>query len=452
MKIKNILASFMLALTILIIPFVWPATDIKVFGQEIKWNGLNLSTVTDDRLEGELQFEENIYLRGGTKYLFTSDLALEEEDRESIAEDTANKFVKRLESYGFHHLESKWWIEDDALKVEVLLPHLTDQDNLILQLLASQGDIRFYTQDPEYDPSAQDEESQGQISIFEGMIDSGLTREDLIYVKSNYGNASNGYGFKVKFKEDSALSVLLFNQNETYRATMMLVDGQPVAVRSAQIQTPGTLDGYEPVVYMSSIIDESFEVNDAVVSIYRSGELPHTLVLESSNEISPLLASGIETNIKLAMISVFALISVLVFWRYRWNGLYSVFITAVSFLWLIFVLKLLTLQLSISVLIGLNIALVLFFSISLKFTSNIQSRSIKMLDGEVFEVLKTIRRYIMAIIIMVIIASFVASTVLNDIVGVLGFGTSVLWIWLYIGGWLYYRYFYAQQLRYEKNN
>lgn len=452
MRIKNTLAIIIFFLFVALIPFIWPATDIKVLGHHIDWDGLNLSTISGHRYEGELRFRDALDTRGGVKYTFESDLAtFPEDERQKTAEELVYKFADRLERNGYKDFDMRWWINDGTKVIStVLVANQAEDDAVLISLLASRGNFSFWTQDPEYSP----EEENTEFNFYQGMKPADITQGDILSLKSVYGVKNNGYGFKLKFKNESAFNILSFTQTETYRTTMMVIDGQPVAVRSYQLETTGDVSSYEPVVHMTSLIDNSFDINDTVEVMWQTGELPASLELTDSQPISPLLGESFENNIKLAIFIAVCLLSILLIFRYRFLGIFVVLTYFLFSILLIFVLMLFRAQFSLPLIFGIFLGFLLFLLLQIDLLSRLKRyplQDIEAVYSDVDKIQSSYRRLLIVLLGLALVISHVPIFEVAQTANVLGVGIIATLIISYLAHYLYLVPFYSWQLRYETN-
>lgn len=454
MRIKNIAIILTLLLFIVLIPFIWPATNIRVFGQHIDWNGLNLATITGDRYEGELRFRDALDTRGGTKYTFQADLStFSEDERNQKADEIVTKYADRLERSGYKDFDMKWWIKDENIHITVLVANQNADDSIIIPLLGSRGNFSFWTQDPEFDPNAEENKDQ-EFSFYQGMQPASITQDDIISLDSVYGARNNGYGFKIKFRNEAAFNILSFSQSETYRTTMMVIDGQPIAVRSYQLDTPTSLNDYEPVIFMSSLIDNSFDINDTIEVVWKTGELPTNLEMTDTQTVSPLLGESFEWDAKLAIFIAVGLLSVLLVFRYKFLGVFVVTTYTIFGILIIFILMLLKAQLSLPLILGTLLGFLLLLLLQIDFLGRVKKHS-KSNIREVYEDVKAIqphyRKLLLVLLGLSLLVSYIPIFEVSQTATALGVSSILIIAVLYLTYYLYLTPFYNLQLRYETN-
>ncbi|MBN1331439.1 hypothetical protein JW978_00970 [Candidatus Dojkabacteria bacterium] len=459
MRIRNTLAILFIILTAIIAVFAWPASNIKLLGQTIDWNGLNLATITNDKYKGELQFGDSLELHGGKKYIFSADLSIgevlpeaspeadiegaaadsqnnEEEpaiqiDYQAKAKSNAEKFGARLEHYGYQDFELRWSLENESiLQLELTISKNLEDDEQILQLLASQGVIELWSQDPAYDPETATEEDS--FSFFTGMIAVELNKDQIVDLSSLYSQKAGGYGFKMTFSSDALLPILIATQTETYRGTMLVIDGQPIATRSYQLENTDKEDS-KPVMYMSSLVGDNFAINDAVGAVFRTGELDSQFNLQAVEEVEPILGTDYMNNIKLALILMFGFLSIILIYRYNWLGIYQVLYLLVNLIWGIALMKLFGTKLSLSLVSGILLGVLFILLLNLIFIRRLDtSGKMKVLMEKIQEVREYYRNAHFLALVVVFFASVINLFVVDQFAGAFGVLIFVSMLQLYV--------------------
>ncbi|MBD3280043.1 hypothetical protein GF389_00780 [Candidatus Dojkabacteria bacterium] len=457
MKVRNTLAIIFTLLTAIVAVFAWPAANIEVLGQTIDWDGLNLSTVTGKRYEGELQFEESLDLRGGKKYTYSAELmqtpdqeigeaaeaeegekgkqeaAAEQPDYQSLAEDNVNKFINRLQHYGYQDFKLKWYLENEStLKVELDISKHQKEDEQVLQLLASRGSVQLWTQDPEYDPEAADPEAQQSFNFYDGMQQIEIEQNQILEIDSTYNNKARGYGFKIRFDAEALVPLLMATQTETYRATMLVIDGQPIATRTYQIENIEK-DDAEPIMYMSSLVGDDFAVNDAVEAVFRSGEVDTQLNLQSVEEVKPTLGEDYLDNTKLALLLMIGFLAILLIYRYNWLGIYQVIYLTSGLIWSLALMKFFDTKLSLALVAGILLGILFVLLINLMFVRRLDTaEKLKSLLENVRSVRDNYRNVYFLALTLVFIGSFIGAYFADQMLGAFGAVVIVSLTQLYI--------------------
>jgi len=382
MKIRAFYTVFLIILIGVLFAFATPGVNFKVGGKTIKFDGLNLKTISGNKYKGELQFGNGLDIRGGKKYTLQTSLAnVAADQREKYSKDLVDKFAARLELYGYNRLNSnafkqfdlRWSIVDDNLNIELTAPEKSSDDYQIVNLLGSKGKLEIWTQDPSYDSSKETEDSN--FSFLTGMKQSQLTVDDIESIESVYSSKANGYGFRLTFKKEARIPVTMMNQLETSRGTMLVIDSQPIAYRTYAIENIESGSKSKPVIYVTSFF-QSFSVNDTIPAINQGGELDQALTLTDEKDITPLLGEHYEWDMKLALGIAALLITVLLVAKYRLHGLYFEFLISLLGLGNLTLLKLfklgLTLPLVLGTAAGLAFSLVLHTIILREISKNVQ--------------------------------------------------------------------------------
>jgi len=437
MKVRNGITIFVFLLTGIAFLFATPAVDIDVLGKNIKWDGLNLATITKDRYKGELQFKEGLDVRGGEKYILEADLdGVEEQNRENYAKDIAEKFALRLELYGFRQFDLRSKVtEDNKLELELLSARRTEDDSSVVQLLASKGRIEFWTEDPDYDPEVL-EDNQLNFSFLQGMRPAELSREDIDSIESLYSGKANGYGFKIKFKQDAVSALFLISQLETSRGTMLVIDGQTAAFRTYQIENlDASSSSSSPVMYLSSLFGDSFNINDTIPAIFQTGELEQDMSLVSQEEVSPLLGSNFEWNLKLVSICGFILTAIVLGFKYRYLGIYPMVMIVLFSIWSLFFLKLFGSFVTLPLILGVFTAFLVNVLVHLDTTRKLEKfkqLNMKQLDKKLKEGRSDYRNFLLALMGFCVIMSFVPLIELSGLATGFGIGIVICLILLYL--------------------
>ena len=462
MQIRNILAILFILLTATLAIFAWPASNIDILGQKLDWDGLNLATITRDKYKGELQFGESLDLYGGEKYTFSTDLHQEsilaeevpteqvpadetEGDMATVedtiasvdytpqAKDAAEKFGQRLERYGYQDFRLKWSLESESiLTIELSISKQTDQDQQIIQLLGSKGQMELWSQDPEYDPEAETAAAEDSFSFFTGMKKIELTEEQITSVNSVYNQKAGGYGFELRFSNDALLPLLIATQTENYRGTMLVVDGQPVATRSAQLENIDQEDS-RPVMYMSSLIGESFSTNDAVTAVFETGQLDQQLNLQAIEELEPAIGAGYLNSIKLALLLMFGFLSIVIIYKDNWMGIYQVVYLLVNLVWSLALMKLFGTKLSLSLVSGILLGVLFVLLLNLQFIRSIDvTEKIKILLEKVRAIRNTYRNMYFLALVFVFCAGVIGLFLTDQIFGAFGVISMIALLEIYI--------------------
>lgn len=425
MKTRVLYTILFLLLTAVVAVFAFPATSINIFGYKRAWDGLNLRTLTDGKYEGELQFGKALDLSGGTKYQFVADLsqiqAKESEDMnyKVEAETLAQNFTQRLKNYGYQDFNVSWWLEGEKqVYLTLKISEHFVEDLEIIQLLASEGQIQFWTQDPSFNPQETDLQNS---TVFTGMQQLDVSSRDVVSVRSVYSPKAGGYGFKAVFDPQTRSQFMTLNQTETYRYTMLTVDGDPVASRYAPIEN---LDGGEdskPVVYFNSLLAQNFRLNDTLQSVASTGELKTNINLVSSTEIAPTLGENYVDNLKLSLVLMFGFLVIIIGYRHRWMGLYTILKVLVVVVWGLGLMKLLGAKLSLSLVMGFVLGILYVVLLSFTLVRNIDySQKQKQIQEDIRQKTKKYRIFHFVVLSLIFFTGLVSVFHLEQLITGLG--------------------------------
>lgn len=435
MKIRNIISIIFISATLIASLFATPAVHIQAFDRDIHWDGLNLKTVTGDKYEGELQFKNGLDLRGGTEYVFNLDLtSTENNKKEEYTKKIVDKFAERLELYGYKDFQIGWSMKDaNTAEIDLKTAKKTESDSTVIQLLASRGSFQFWTQDPTYTEDSQDQQT---FSFLTGMTPADVSQDDIYKMTSLFSNKANGYGFKIDFKTESITNLALMSQKETSRGTMLVIDGQPIGFRTYPIENlTSTSKNAKPVMYMASLFSTSFDVNDTVPAIFNSGEMDQELTLTEQNEIGPSVSEKSEWDLKFLFVVSLLLISLILIYRYRYIGVYQVLVIGEFLVWTLFLLKLMSAYLNLSLILGVVSALILTILLENTITRKLKAeyeKNEKHYQPTIKEVRPVYRNLILALMAISIVMSYSPFIEISGFGNGLGAGTVVVLVLLYL--------------------
>lgn len=465
MKLRNLITILFLILTGIVFLFATPAVDIQVFEHRIKWDGLNLKTVTNDKYEGELKFKDGLDLRGGEKYVFAADLSeVEEKNRAEYAEDLAKDFLERLDLYGYKQYELNWKITDEqTIEVELLAPNNNKSDSAIIQLLASKGEFTFWTEDPDY---VADEAEAEYFSFLQGMKTANITADDIESLTSLYTSKANGYGFEIQFSKDADDELYMISQSESSRGTMMVVDGQPVGFRTYPIENLASTSSStkNPIMYMSSLFGESFSINDVLPVLYKTGTMSTQLSLMSEEEVSPLLGDNAASDLKFGMFVALCAVSFILLIKYKKFGIYLIGMMSAFLIWTIFTMKLLNQQLTLIIILGLTVGIIIDIIVSMQtIKSFYKQKNLQPLTTKNLVKLKEqggyipTAKYLGAVLLLTMIMSFFTYFEISELVTGLGISTVIILCLHYIAfnnllpQFIFYSEKYEDKIQQTKN-
>lgn len=455
MKLRNFLAIIVLILTAAAFLFATPAVDIDAFGKNIKWDGLNLATITNNKYEGELQFQKGLDLDGGEKYTFSISLeGIEEQNKRQFVEKLAQELYQRVQLYGYKQVDLNWKIEDSTTaKFELITTAKSEADNTVIQLLASKGVIEFWTEDPNYNPDEQDTQA---FSFLQGMKMADITSKDVDSIKSLYSSKANGYGFEVQFKKIAKDKLYLLSQNETSRGTMMVIDGQPIAFRTYPIENL-TSSSKKPVIFMSSLFSNSFDINDVIPVLFKTDILAVQINLQKQEEAGPMLGDDYISNLKFSIFISILVIMLVLFIKYRGFGLYHSGIMIIFLIWLFFLLKLmggyLTLPLVFSIITGMAVNMALHLRLANKLRraagTNKSGPSLYKAIQKEKPAFKAMRKFIFLVMGISIILGYLPYTEISDLAAGIGAAEVVSLVLLYLSFYLFIPQFITLLYKYE---
>ncbi len=425
--------------------FAVPAINLSIFGLKFKADGLNLSTITKGRYKGEINFSDGLDINGGKKYHFTvnfkdelknyySDDASKNLDLNAVSQKSLYKFADRLSKIGFKDFDLKWYIEDNSkLNVDLLLANNKDSIEEIVPLLAGKGDISFYSQDPDYTPEKTDDNRQ--FNLFEGIKKTEITRDDIDSFKSIYSSKVNGYGFKIVFKKEAKSKLLGYIQQETAKGTMLFIDGQPVAVRSFQVENLFDSSSKKPVMYMTSFFSDNLFIDDVMEIIYKTGPLEFDIKFNNKKSIDPVLGLNFVSAFKITLFMSFFALTMLLFYKYRILGLYFLFANFVYGIFNLFILKLFSASLTLPLILGQIFAFMLFVIININILSDVKNINVnrdKELSVFIREKLIAYRNLLVLLLGVIMIFAFVAVGELSFLSNGFGVGLVVAMILKYL--------------------
>ncbi len=461
MKLKNAVTITVFAFTLFLLVLIWPLNSIELFNKRVNWEGLNLASVTNDKVRIDPKFKEGLDFRGGKKHTFEADLAgVEEGKREAYSKTITQKFASRLETYGYKDFRLKWQVEDTKLKVTLFISELTEFDSQVIPLLASKGEIIFWSQDPDYKA---DETKEDSFNLFQGMKQVDLNASDIdsmvslisdktgtVETKDDESILKSAHGLKVRFKEESATKMLLVASSETTRGTMMVIDGAPVAYR--YLSNPNTVDTTNNLMYLNSFYSDNFFINDAIVNIFESGELDQELTLQSLETVGPMLGENYERNVKLALVVALALLSTLLIYRYNWLGLYQTIVNFVFIIWTLSLLKVTGTQLTLPLVLGATLSVLLMMLLQVDLVTRLKRhelKHIKKFEEEIKSIVPKYRNLLIVVLGMTVLLTKVVSLVeINHLALGLGVGVVINLLTTYISIFFILPRFYILQSSY----
>jgi len=354
----------------------------------------------------------------------------------------------------------KWQVEDTKLKVTLFISELTEFDSQVIPLLASKGEIIFWSQDPDYKA---DETKEDSFNLFQGMKQVDLNASDIdsmvslisdktgtVETKDDESILKSAHGLKVRFKEESATKMLLVASSETTRGTMMVIDGAPVAYR--YLSNPNTVDTTNNLMYINSFYSDNFFINDAIVNIFESGELDQELTLQSLETVGPMLGENYERNVKLALVVALALLSTLLIYRYNWLGLYQTIVNFVFIIWTLSLLKVTGTQLTLPLVLGATLSVLLMMLLQVDLVTRLKRhelKHIKKFEEEIKSIVPKYRNLLIVVLGMTVLLTKVVSLVeINHLALGLGVGVVINLLTTYISIFFILPRFYILQSSY----
>lgn len=306
----------------------------------------------------------------------------------------------------------------------------TDRESagIIPYYLSLKGEnIEIWVDDPNYQPS----EDQQSFSILDGLISSGLKKEDIAFVQVVNDQKTSGNGIKLVFKDESYNKFVAAAGNITNRGFVLLVDGQPISYQSYPLTATANNSAF---VYMSNPFGAvEKETYEAIASVVNNEPLPLSLTVLSNSNSSQYIIVNTD-RMKIALLVSFIIMLIIPVAIFKYKGIFVSLMTANVLVLSLGFLKLFNYSLNLNliwgVIIGLSVSYILGITVLRELNSGKHTTedSIKEVLGDIRINFRNIS--VLILIVMSIIELFSISFTYQLQIGIgIAMAATLLTIW-----------------------